>query len=171
MAFNRPTFLARTLSSLLSLRQLAHYRLYISQDGDHGPTADVARQAVVQHPSLVTFWQKPRPMFHPDEPKVPTWGWVAQHYKWALDRIFAEQMHSHLIIVEDDMELAVDFLNLFEKTAYLLDVDPTLMCVSSWNDNSRGNVGTDKALLMRSSYFPGLGWMLKREFYLESLQK
>jgi hypothetical protein len=54
-----------------------------------------------------------------------------------------------------------DFLNLFEKTARLLDVDPSLICVSSWNDNSRNTLGVDPQLLMRTSYFPGLGWMLK----------
>lgn len=54
-----------------------------------------------------------------------------------------------------------DFLNLFEKTAALLDRDETLMCISSWNDNSRTHLGVDAQLLMRTSYFPGLGWMLK----------
>lgn len=59
------------------------------------------------------------------------------------------------------MEFSYDFLNLFERTAGLLDADPTLLCVSSWNDNSRASLGMDAQLLMRSSYFPGLGWMLK----------
>ena len=170
LCYNRPDFLARTLHSLLSLRQISHYDVYVSQDGGHEATQEVASKVANQHPTLVSFWQKERPEFKVDDPKVPAWGFVAQHYKWVLDRIFEDENHSHVIIVEDDMELAVDFLTLFEKTAYLLDKDPTLMCVSSWNDNSRGKVGADKALLMRTSYFPGLGWMMKRNFYLETLQ-
>jgi hypothetical protein len=33
------------------------------------------------------------------------------------------------------MIVSPDFLQLFEATAYLLNEDPTLWCVSSWNDN------------------------------------
>jgi GNT-I family len=39
------------------------------------------------------------------------------------------------------MQLAVDFFPFFRRTAQLLDEDPTLYCVSSWNDN--GQVGLD----------------------------
>ncbi len=69
---------------------------------------------------------------------------------------------------QDDMEFSFDFLNLFERTAGLLDKDPTLLCVSSWNDNSRASLGMDAQLLMRSSYFPGLGWMLKVLLFVQS---
>lgn len=40
---------------------------------------------------------------------------------------------------QDDMQLAPDFFPFFEATAPLLDRDPTLYCVSSWNDH--GQVG------------------------------
>ena len=35
------------------------------------------------------------------------------------------------------MQLAVDFFPYFRRTAQLLDEDPTLYCVSSWNDNGQ----------------------------------
>ena len=54
---------------------------------------------------------------------------MAQHYQWALDALFNDKQHSHVILVEDDMLFAVDFLRYFEATATLLDVDPTLWCV------------------------------------------
>ncbi len=38
---------------------------------------------------------------------------------------------------QDDMQLAVDFFPLFARGAALLDADPTLYCVSSWNDNGQ----------------------------------
>ena len=65
----------------------------------------------------------------------PGHAWLSQHYKWALDRAFLEQGHSHVIIVEDDMLFSPDFLHFFEATAVLLERDPTLWCISTWNDN------------------------------------
>ena len=59
-----------------------------------------------------------------------------------------------------------DFLTLFEATAYLLDDDPTIWCVSSWNDNGFAPIAKDNTRLFRTNYFPGLGWMLKRELFL-----
>jgi len=35
---------------------------------------------------------------------------------------------NHAILIEEDMVLSPDFLVLFEKTAPLLDSDPSLMC-------------------------------------------
>ena len=35
------------------------------------------------------------------------------------------------------MELAPDFFGFFEATALLLKTDPTLYCVSSWNDHGQ----------------------------------
>ncbi len=159
------------MRSLLALPEVAHYDVYISQDGSHEPTALEASGWGSRNPSLVTVWQKQRTTLPPGAAAVPTHGHVAQHYRWVLDKLFVERDHSHVIIAEDDMEFSRDFLVLFEKTAWLLERDPTLLCVSSWNDNSRVNLGTDPALLFRSSYFPGLGWMMRRDTYLQVLRE
>ena len=131
-------------------------------------TAELAQQLAARHPIITALQKKRAPPAK--GPKTPTWGFVAQHYKWALDRLFEVEQQTHAVIVEDDMEFSVDFLKLFSDTAWLLDRDPTLMCVSSWNDNSRLHLGTDPALLFRTSHFPGLGWMMRRETYLKELQ-
>lgn len=39
--------------------------------------------------------------------------------------------------LQDDMQLSVDFFPFFTAGAALLDADPTLYCVSSWNDNGQ----------------------------------
>jgi len=44
-----------------------------------------------------------------------------------------------------------------------LDADPSLWCVSAWNDNGAKPHAADQSLLLRTSYFPGLGWMLRRK--------
>ena len=53
----------------------------------------------------------------------PGHAWLSQHYKWALDRVFLERGHSHVVIVEDDMVFSPDFLILFQAcTRYPAEV-------------------------------------------------
>lgn len=170
LCYNRQAFLRRTLRSLMALPQVANFDVIISQDGEDRGVELEATSWSAASPTLVRYWQKKRPKLEPSAPKTPAAGFVAQHYKWALDRLFVDEQYSHVIILEDDMEVASDFLVLFAKTAFLLDEDPSLLCVSSWNDNSRNGLGSNEGLLLRSSYFPGLGWMLKRSTYLDELQ-
>lgn len=65
----------------------------------------------------------------------PGHAWLTQHYKYGLDHLFLQRRHSHAVIVEDDMLFSPDFLTLLTAAAPLLDADPTLWCVSTWNDN------------------------------------
>jgi len=65
----------------------------------------------------------------------PEHAWLSQHYRWALDQAFLQKGHSHVIIVEDDMLFSPDFLHFFAATAVLLEQDPSLWCISTWNDN------------------------------------
>jgi hypothetical protein len=41
---------------------------------------------------------------------------------------------NHLVILEDDLEVADDFIYYFSTMAAMMDRDPTLFCVSAWND-------------------------------------
>ena len=68
-----------------------------------------------------------------------------------------------LIVVEDDLEISPDFFHYFLATYHLLLRDPSLYCVSAWNDNGKEGLIDKRAtsLLYRSDFFPGLGWMLK----------
>jgi hypothetical protein len=67
---------------------------------------------------------------------------IASHYEWALKQVF-DRAHAggvrfdRVIILEDDMELAPDFFSYFRATSPLLDTDPTMFCVSAWNDNGQ----------------------------------
>lgn len=45
--------------------------------------------------------------------------------------------------------------------------DPSIWCISSWNDNGFEHIAQDAARLMRTSYFPGLGWLMKSELWSE----
>ena len=39
----------------------------------------------------------------------------------------------------DDLDIAVDFFQYFTATRRILEKDPSLWCVSAWNDNGKGN--------------------------------
>ena len=58
------------------------------------------------------------------------------------------------------MQIAVDFFSYFEAGAKLLDYEPKLYSVSSWNDHGQARHVNDPLRLERSDFFPGLGWML-----------
>ena len=73
----------------------------------------------------------------------------------------------HTINCADDLEIAPDFFSYFEATLPLLRADPTLFCVSAWNDNGKESFISDPHSLYRSDFFPGLGWMMTRELWKE----
>lgn len=65
--------------------------------------------------------------------------------------------------------MAPDFFEYFQALYPILRADPTLWCVSAWNDNGR-EASVDPAqaaLLHRTDFFPGLGWMLLKETWEE----
>lgn len=66
---------------------------------------------------------------------------------------------------QDDMKLAVDFFPYFEMGAKLLDRDPSLYCISSWNDHGQAQFVQNSTRLERSDFFPGLGWMLTNSLW------
>jgi len=88
---------------------------------------------------------------------------IAGHFQFVLSKAFDENQFEHAIFLEDDLLLAPDFLYFFRSTAWLLREDPSLFCVSAWHDNGFQGMAMDEERLFRTSYFPGLGWMIRRE--------
>ena len=121
LCYNRPEYLEKTLTSLFGVEGASTLPVYVSQDGDHAPTAAVSPNPHPHpipnphphphpHPKPnpkvarrfnVTLWQRPRvPLL---SPRQQGQAYLAQHYKSALDRVLLEQNHSHAIVLEDDM--------------------------------------------------------------------
>ena len=50
-----------------------------------------------------------------------------------------------------------------------MDTDPSVYCISAWNDIGQKKFVQDPTEFRRTSYFPGLGWMLRRELWVEEL--
>ncbi|KAJ3005486.1 UNVERIFIED_CONTAM: hypothetical protein HDU68_004597 [Siphonaria sp. JEL0065] len=110
---------------------------------------------------------------------------LSTHYKWALEKIFSNETNNNVIILEgllfkfgavthtsnnsDDMEISPDFFSYFEETLPLLYMDPTLFCISSWNDQGKKTHVSLPSLtrIMRTDFFPGLGWLLTRNLYTQ----
>ena len=67
------------------------------------------------------------------------------------------------------LQVAPDFFEYFQALYPLLQGDPSLWCVSAWNDNGReGYVDPGQAAqLYRTDFFPGLGWMMLGQLWDE----
>lgn len=170
IACNRPE-VERCLDSLLHYRPSERkFPIIVSQDCGHKETGRVIANygnnvMYLKHPDLSDI-TVPGGMDH-----LKGYYKLSRHYKWALSQVFDVLHLDTVIIVEDDLEVAPDFFEYFEATKELLEKDPSLWCVSAWNDNGKkGNVrGND--LLYRSDFFPGLGWMLKKSVWDELAPK
>ena len=44
-----------------------------------------------------------------------------------------------------------------------------MFAISAWNDNGFLGIASDPYSLRRTSYFPGLGWLLTRHLYKEQV--
>ena len=77
--------------------------------------------------------------------------------------------YKQVIIVEDDLEVSPDFFDYFEAALPILKSDPSLWCVSAWNDNGKGGLIdlSTPELLYRTDFFGGLGWMLTKDLWAE----
>lgn len=167
---NRPE-VKRCLDSLLKYRSSENkFPIVVSQDCGHMETARVIANyedkiMYIKHSELTDI-SVPANMDH-----LKGYYKLSRHFKWALSQVFDVLNQDTVIIVEDDLEVAPDFFEYFEATKALLEKDPTLWCVSAWNDNGKEGKVKGNDLLYRSDFFPGLGWMLKKSVWDELAPK
>lgn len=163
----------RCLDQLIKLRpNKEQFPIVVSQDCDHRQTADV----IARYGSELLHIKQPDQSdieIPPKEKKFRGYFKIARHYKWALNQVFIKLGYSTAIIVEDDLDIAPDFYEYFLGTYSLLVNDSSLWCVSAWNDNGKAGLVDENApfLLYRTDFFPGLGWMLTRDLWLELAPK
>jgi len=187
---SRADYLTRSLSSVAAVHphRAGALPLFVSQDaqgeGDLDTYANVtavvtAFEATAAAANITyTHWAHTSPYLADVDPSdywflnVVAYRKITRHYEYALRRLFGEHpSFERVIILEDDMELAPDAFDYWVATAPLLDADPTLYCVSGWNDNGKPSLGGDPAALHRTDWFPGLGWTLTRRLYGELAPK
>merc|ERR1719387_559820 len=160
-------------SILGTKRNLERFPIIISQDArDETMTAAVESSYVA---TGLAFH-----MHHEHDPNAPqiakkfgnaksTLGYVriAQHYGFALKKVFDDMGFHQVIFLEEDMEIAPDFFSYFESMLPMLHNDPDLFCVSAWNDNGYTSLVEDPKAVFRTDFFPGLGWMMDRSLWAE----
>ncbi|XP_063041328.1 alpha-1,3-mannosyl-glycoprotein 2-beta-N-acetylglucosaminyltransferase b isoform X2 [Engraulis encrasicolus] len=159
----------RSLDKLIQYRPSAElHPIIVSQDCGHVETARVigsygSQVKHISQPDLADI------AVRPEHRKFQGYYKIARHYHWALNQVFNTLGYDTVVIVEDDLEVASDFFEYFRALHPFLRTDPTLWCVSAWNDNGRdGLVDPGRAdLLYRTDFFPGLGWMLMKEMWNE----
>ncbi|KAG7174647.1 Alpha-1-3-mannosyl-glycoprotein 2-beta-N-acetylglucosaminyltransferase-like, partial [Homarus americanus] len=170
IACNRESAVRRSLDLLLKYRPSQdRFPIIVSQDCGHRPT----REAIESYGDKIILIQQPD-LSDIDVPlkerKFKGYFLIARHYRWALNQLFQKFNHEAVIIVEDDLDVAPDFFEYFSATYPILQSDPTLWCVSAWNDNGKANlvdVKNGTSILYRTDFFPGLGWMMTKELWDE----
>jgi alpha-1,3-mannosyl-glycoprotein beta-1,2-N-acetylglucosaminyltransferase len=175
MCATRAQAVKNHLDQLVRLRpSIEKFPIVISQDGTT-PSVTEAIQLYVNESTKISF------IHHRDrtgtgsaaQKSARNYFYIAQHYKWALDKIFKEMGFKTVIVTEDDLDLAEDFFSYFSATKRLLYEDPTILCISAWNDNGNPKLADRKKSeqLYRTDFFPGLGWMLTSALWNELSQK
>lgn len=172
---NRPAYLERTLNTLLEVHShdpqyATKFPLFVSQDGNNSEVAETLHAYTdalwaMEHVEL----QEPQRRLNRNENLA--YYRIANHYKFVFLQMFDCLGFSNLIILEDDMEIAIDFFSFFERAAFLLAHDPSLYVVSSWNDHGQEAHVRDPYRLYRTDFFPGLGWMMPRRLWEEFADK
>lgn len=164
ICYNRPKYLKRTLSYILE-RYMSGIDIFISQDGSKPSVTQVIQDFTVEAKKKIGV--KVVHLNHVQHGGRNGYEKLAIHFGWVLKELFDSRGFARVIIVEDDMEIAPDFFSYFLSTAPLLDADETLMAVSAFNDNGFKGIVSDPKRIVRSDYFPGLGWMLNRRLWKE----
>ncbi|XP_030375405.1 alpha-1,3-mannosyl-glycoprotein 2-beta-N-acetylglucosaminyltransferase [Scaptodrosophila lebanonensis] len=156
------------LENLVRYRpSLKQFPIIVSQDcGD-----EATKSVIQQFGKQVTLIEQPDQSdikVPPNEKKFKGYYKISRHYGWALNTTFRVGF-DFVVIVEDDLNVAPDFFEYFLGTHKLLKKDPSLWCISAWNDNGKANVvdTSQPELLYRTDFFPGLGWMLTKDLWAE----
>ncbi|KAI3651367.1 hypothetical protein MP228_003789 [Amoeboaphelidium protococcarum] len=165
IACNRPE-IERALNAVYKHKPKDRIPVIVSQDCNHEPTSEVIDKFSDRLIHLKYPVREP-PQVRPGDERWLGYYKLARHYKWALEQTFNVLMYDNVIILEDDIEVAPGFFKYFEAFTPLLRADPSLMCISGWNDNGKAELVGDANQFHRSDFFSGLGWMLTRKFWEE----
>lgn len=167
MTCNRPELLEKTIDSLLNVRGVTKDMIIVSQDGTLKSIGEIVKKN-----DLLLVQNSEIPHNLRGGIVIEGAQRIAMHYKFSLSSAFAMKPEAPaIIIVEDDLLFSPDFYEYFLQVIPALELDPTLFLASAWNDNGFKKKVMDKTTLMRTEYFPGLGWMIPRNLYKNELEK
>ena len=178
ITYKRQEYLERTLENVLStIPQPCGFGcpVIVSEDGQHGEIEEVVQSFKEK------FETQGIPLVHIHHKRNVrsnnAYKALAKHFGWAIAQVFdgkflvtqEDSLPQRVMILEEDIQVAPDFFSYMEATSSLLDRDPTLYAVSAFNDNGHLPNGDPKRVL-RSDFFPGLGWMMNRDLWKNELE-
>ncbi|KAK4315861.1 hypothetical protein Pmani_012943 [Petrolisthes manimaculis] len=94
---------------------------------------------------------------------------ISRHLRFALFTALKLLTVDKIIVLEEDLILAPDFMEYMRQTSVLLDRDPSLYAVSAYCHFAYVHSARDTTRLNRVHSFPSYGWMVKRNFLEETL--
>lgn len=159
MAANRPKYLFRSLTYILNSNGVHINNIIVSIDGYFAESAAVAALFGVR--------------FVQSTPEGTKSARVSQHYRRALTNTMMAEFPdaAHVIIIEDDLQIASDFFQYFAHSLPIFEMDPKIYCVSAWNDHGMDHAVGNPSRLYRVEGMPGLGWATSRQVVEEFLAK
>lgn len=167
LAHDRADALSACLRACLALKEAPRLGL-VAASIDAPAAFERMERAVREVSPRVEVWrQQPTPRGPKAFATTPL-AKISAHVLAAVDAAFARSV-AFVIVLEDDLRVATDFLRLFELGSLrLVDDLPSTWCVSAWNDNAMlSRAGWRPDSIRRTTYFPGLGWMTSREVWAE----
>ena len=157
IASNRPQYLFRMLTSLLSAAGVNPDQITVFIDGQF------------EEPMAITSLFGLKGVFH--KPIGVKNARVSQNYRDSLSATFTTNQNAkYAIVLEEDLDVSPDFFSYFSQTLYLMEKDPSIYCISAWNDQGYEHSCQDPGKLYRIETFPGLGWLLSRKLFEEELK-
>ena len=157
IASNRPHYLYRMLRTLLSANGANPDMITVFIDGFYDEPLAVAELfglRGVQHAPIGVRNAR-----------------ISQHYKSSLSSTFQIfPTANYAIVLEEDLDVSPDFFSYFSQLVNVLEEDPSVYCISAWNDQGYEHTSGDPSAVYRVETMPGLGWMLRRGLYTGELE-
>lgn len=167
----RVSMLRGVVESLFKMTTIDSYSVYISLGCPESLSEkdESMKELRYDYPSL-HFLQYTDP---PGASIPPSFLRIQNHYVFVLKELFEKREHSEVILLEDDLALSPSLLNYYEQTFQLLYADPSLLCISAFNDNAYTSLLITNRMaetfnverLRRSAHFPNLALLFHREGY------
>ena len=141
IASNRPHYLYRMLRTLLSANGANPDMITVFIDGFYDEPLAVAELfglRGVQHAPIGVRNAR-----------------ISQHYKSSLSSTFQIFPNAkYAIVLEEDLDVSPDFFSYFSQLVNVLETDPTLYCVSAWNDQGYEHTSANPSQVYRVETMP-----------------
>jgi hypothetical protein len=170
VAHDRPDYYRQSLESIMLADRLDEVDLIVSLDD---PRHYAELEKVGLEVTSKAGREKPIILHNPMAPFLKLVsnvdGRITAHHYSLLRRGFEDMGYDYLILIESDLVVSRDVIDYFLKVAPFLngqssEEDP--LCASAWNDNGFEYFGLNETRLLRTDYFPGLGWMVHRSTWM-----